>query len=162
MILYHGTNVEFEQIDLSFSKVGKDFGCGFYLNPDFRQAQAMAERVADVKKNGAPRVYTYEFDEALLAQSGELKVKIFEDYSEEWANFVLMNRKNENRSLLHPYDIVVGPIANDTVGLSISLYQMDFIDMKELLRRLRYNREPAVQYYFGTECAVAQLKRITQ
>ncbi|MBQ4082862.1 MAG: DUF3990 domain-containing protein [Bacteroidaceae bacterium] len=29
MRLYHGTNVEFEEIDLTKSKVGKDFGCGF-------------------------------------------------------------------------------------------------------------------------------------
>ena len=27
--LYHGSNVEIDKIDLSFSKRGKDFGCGF-------------------------------------------------------------------------------------------------------------------------------------
>lgn len=32
--LYHGSNVEIDEIDLSKSKKGKDFGCGFYLNDD--------------------------------------------------------------------------------------------------------------------------------
>lgn len=28
--LYHGSNVEIGQIDLSLSRKGKDFGCGLY------------------------------------------------------------------------------------------------------------------------------------
>ena len=32
MILYHGTNTEFDVIDLSKSKPNKDFGQGFYLS----------------------------------------------------------------------------------------------------------------------------------
>ena len=31
-ILYHGSNLVIEKIDLSRSKRGKDFGQGFYLN----------------------------------------------------------------------------------------------------------------------------------
>lgn len=34
MILYHGSNTDIAEIDLSVSKVGKDFGCGFYLSAD--------------------------------------------------------------------------------------------------------------------------------
>ncbi len=47
MILYHGTNVEFEEIDLTKSKVGKDFGCGFYLSADREQALELAKRKAE-------------------------------------------------------------------------------------------------------------------
>ena len=32
MILYHGSNVEIQHIDLSKSARGKDFGKGFYLS----------------------------------------------------------------------------------------------------------------------------------
>ena len=38
--LYHGSNVAIEQIDLSRSKRGKDFGQGFYLNANPDQAKA--------------------------------------------------------------------------------------------------------------------------
>ena len=32
MKLYHGTNIDFDKIDISKSKPNKDFGCGFYLS----------------------------------------------------------------------------------------------------------------------------------
>ena len=32
MILYHGSNVEFDSIDLLKSKPNQDFGKGFYLS----------------------------------------------------------------------------------------------------------------------------------
>ena len=32
--LYHGSNVVIDKIDICRSRKGKDFGCGFYLNPD--------------------------------------------------------------------------------------------------------------------------------
>ena len=44
MILYHGSNVSIESIDFSKSKPGKDFGIGFYLSADEKQAQEMAEK----------------------------------------------------------------------------------------------------------------------
>ena len=46
MILYHGSNVEIESIDLSRSSVGKDFGCGFYLTASREQAERMGRRKA--------------------------------------------------------------------------------------------------------------------
>ena len=42
--LYHGSNVVIDKIDLCRSRKGKDFGCGFYLNPN--KAQAMEIIVA--------------------------------------------------------------------------------------------------------------------
>ena len=44
MILYHGSNCEIREVDLSVSKVGKDCGCGFYLSFDKNQAQEMDEK----------------------------------------------------------------------------------------------------------------------
>ena len=37
MILYHGTNAEFGEIDLCKSKPNKDFGQGFYLSREYPQ-----------------------------------------------------------------------------------------------------------------------------
>ena len=44
MKLYHGSNMTINRIDLSKSKVGKDFGCGFYLSDNKEQAFALAQR----------------------------------------------------------------------------------------------------------------------
>ena len=43
IIFYHGSNVEIKTIDLSKSKPYKDFGRGFYLSADRKQAIRMAE-----------------------------------------------------------------------------------------------------------------------
>ena len=44
MRLYHGSSVYIDKIDVSLSKVGKDFGYGFYLSPDRDQAEKMAAK----------------------------------------------------------------------------------------------------------------------
>lgn len=42
MILYHGSNVAIEKIELEKSKPYKDFGKGFYLSENEEQAMEMA------------------------------------------------------------------------------------------------------------------------
>lgn len=157
--LYHGSNVEITQINLSMSRKGKDFGCGFYLNANEQQAMDMAIRTANRMKSGSPIVSAFEFDDSILTKNG-LNVKIFEDYSVEWAEFVLMNRKNHTDSPAHPYDIVIGPIANDTVGVQIRRFTMGYISIEKLIEELKYRGNHSVQYFFATESAIELLKKI--
>jgi hypothetical protein len=44
MILYHGTNIDFDEIDISKTKKYKDFGQGFYLTDIKSQAEELAEK----------------------------------------------------------------------------------------------------------------------
>lgn len=53
MRLYHGTNVEFEQIDLTKSNRFKDFGQGFYLTDIRQQAAELAEKRTE-RDGGSP------------------------------------------------------------------------------------------------------------
>ena len=156
--LYHGSNVSIEQIDLSLSRKGKDFGCGFYLNANRQQAMDMAIRTTQRMRSGTPTVTAYLFDESILNQS-ELNIKIFDDYSVEWAEFVLMNRKNTSDTPAHPYEIVIGPIANDTVGVQIRRFIMGYISMERLIEELKYRGNHSVQYFFGTPKAINLLHR---
>ena len=75
MILYHGTNVAFDTIDLQKSKPNKDFGKGFYLSADYNQAMAMGNIKVEQLEYGSPIVLTFEVDELLLE---ELNVKRFD------------------------------------------------------------------------------------
>ena len=159
MKLYHGTNVEFNEIDLTKSKVGKDFGCGFYLSANREQAMELAKRKTEQSGEGEPKVYEYEFDEGLL-QDNKLLVRDFGEYSREWAEFVLANRKNRTRDSVHPYDVVIGPIANDTVGFQIRRFTSGIIDMERFIQELQYMKGISFQYFFGTEKAIRQLKRL--
>ena len=158
--LYHGSNVAIEEIDLSKSRKGKDFGCGFYLNANIQQAKDMAERTTNRMKTGTPSVSAFSFDESVLSSATELNIKVFEEYSIEWAEFILMNRKNTSDTPTHPYDIVIGPIANDTVGVQIRRFIMGYISMEKLIEELRFRGKPAIQYFFGTQAAINQLKKV--
>ncbi len=162
MTLYHGSNLEIEEINLAFSKKGKDFGCGFYLNPDYTQALDMARRTTRTLGTGRPTVSAFDFDESLLSTPGSLKIKIFEDYSTEWAEFVLKNRNNVSDIPTHDYDIVVGPIADDSVGVQLRRYMMGYIPLDTLIEELRFRGNHAVQYFFGTPPAINHLSKKSQ
>ena len=159
MKLYHGTNIEFDTIDLTKSKVGKDFGCGFYLSAEYKQAMEMAERKTDLSEEGRTLVLEYEFNEALL-QNEQLSVLHFDEYSREWAEFVLANRKNRTRTSIHSYDIVIGPIADDAVGFQIRRFTSGIIDMERFIQELRYMKGISFQYFFGTDRAIKHLQRL--
>lgn len=157
MILYHGTNAEFDKIDLKKSKPNKDFGQGFYLSREYAQAMEMAKTKVEQLETGTPTVLTYEVDEGQMAK---LKVLSFNDYSEEWAKFILLNRNNASREPAHDYDIVIGPIANDRVGVQLWKYETRSIDLPTLVHNLRNMKGVTFQYFFGTDRAIRTLKRL--
>jgi hypothetical protein len=156
MKLYHGSNILIDKIDLSKSKPNKDFGRGFYLSDNEEQALEMA-KFKTLTLGGEPLISIFEFDENIITNN-TLKVKVFQDYSEEWADFVFANR--EGLDNVEEYDIVYGPIANDTVGLQIRKLKSGNIDKVEFLNRLKYMKGITFQYYFGTENAIKTLKKI--
>ena len=155
MILYHGTNTDFQQIRLDMSRVGKDFGFGFYLTIDEQVAARQAERKLLQYGTGAKIVQNYYLDEKKL---DGLKVLRFDSYTEEWADFILLNRQNKERCSLHDYDVVIGPIANDTVGFQIRRYTEGIITKAQFLQEIMYH-QVTMQYFFGTERAINILER---
>ena len=158
MILYHGSNVDIESIDLSRSSVGKDFGCGFYLTASKEQAERMGKRRARLY-GGEMVVSSFEFDEKAAREAG-MNIKVFESYSEEWADFILANRKNDSRTQIHDFDIVHGPIANDDVGYQIRRLLAGLITIETFLNELKFKEGITYQYFFATERSVQFLKKL--
>ena len=154
MNLYHGTNVDILQIDLGKSRMGKDFGLGFYLTPDRQVAQRQAERKFEQYGEGSVRVYKYSVDDNAIQA---LRVLQFNNYSLEWARFVLMNRKNRSRIQVHDYDIVIGPIADDVIGYQIRRVEEGIITEEQFLEEIKYHTV-TVQYMFATEKALQILR----
>ncbi len=101
----------------------------------------------------------FDFDETKADKAG-LHIKVFTDYSEEWAEFVVMNRKNASDIPAHSYDIVIGPIADDTVGVQIRRYMMGYLSAAALVEELKFKGNHSVQYFFGTHRSVEFLKHI--
>lgn len=157
MKLYHGTNKDFDRIDLSKSKPNKDFGRGFYLSADYEQALNMAKVKTEQLESGSPVVQTYFIDDVAWEK---LHILHFENYSEEWAKFILQNRNNPTDQPTHEYDVVIGPIANDRVGVQLWKYENRSIDLPTLVLNLQYMKGVTIQYFFGTEYAIKKLQRI--
>lgn len=155
--LYHGSNVSIEKIDLTRSYPDKDFGKGYYLTDIRTQAEAMSIRRVRIAGEGEPTLTVYSFDESQL-HSPELRVKVFDEPTEEWALFVLSNREASLTGYTHDYDIVIGPIADDGVAFQLDRYTRHMITLATLVEELTY-RKLNRQYYFGTERALQTLIR---
>ncbi|MBR5781100.1 MAG: DUF3990 domain-containing protein [Bacteroidales bacterium] len=154
MILYHGSNTTIDKIDLKKSKPNKDFGKGFYLSEDEEQAIEMAKYKSSIL-GGDIVITKFEFNPEVLKNTS-LKIKIFPEYSEEWADFVLANRDGKE---VCNFDIVYGPIANDKVGVQIRKLKDGSINKEEFMNRLKYMKGITFQYYFGSEIAIKHLKK---
>ena len=156
MRLYHGSNTAFKEIDLSLCRPNKDFGRGFYLSPDRLAAERMALRTVR-RFSGRPYVMTFEFNASLL---GDVPVKRFAMPSEEWAMFVMANRRPSLSATDHNrdnrYGLVVGPVANDDLALLFRQFELGLVSVEMLVREMRY-KQLTVQYSFHTPAALASL-----
>lgn len=155
MKLYHGANLAIDEIDLSKCKPYKDFGQGFYLTEIKEQAEQMAKRTS-VIHGGEPIVTEFDFDEVALQT---LSVKIFENPCEEWALFVMANRSRNNPQPTHCFDIVIGPVADDTIATLFRNFDDGIIDLQMLVSGLKYKKVLS-QYLFYSAEAIKYLHRI--
>ncbi|GFI14086.1 hypothetical protein IMSAGC008_01636 [Muribaculaceae bacterium] len=157
MILYHGSNVAIEKIDLARCRPYKDFGKGFYLTDIRHQAERMAARTTKMFR-GEPVLTSFEFDLDSAVRHG-LKIKIFDSPDEEWARFVMANRDIDVEQPSHDYDIVIGPVADDTIARLLRMFNENFISEQQLVKELTFS-EVTSQYFFHTETAISMLKKI--
>lgn len=155
MRLYHGSNIVIKQIDLSKCRPYKDFGQGFYLRAIKEQAEQMARRTSAIY-GGEPVVTAFEFDETALST---LSVKTFEDPSEEWVLFVLANRSRKNVQPTHGFDIVIGPVADDTIATLFRNFDDGIIDLPTLVQGLKYKKVSS-QYLFHSAAAIKYLHSV--
>ena len=157
MKLYHGTNQDIETIDLSCGLQFKDFGKGFYATPDRTTAVRMAKKRTRLF-GGVATLITYEFDEAALQSS--LNVKVFpEKACVDWVLFVDANRESKSKTPIHDYEIVIGPIANDGVAVQLNNLHEGIYTPQQIAILLQ-DKYLDQQYYFGTERSIQYLRKI--
>ncbi len=164
MTLYHGSNMEIEDIDLDKCRPFKDFGRGFYLTSLKEQAKNMAENTSRIY-GGMPVVTIYEIDDRIF-YSGELSIRIFPNVPTiEWALFIYNNRRREGIEIENSecnkdnkYDIVIGPVADDKIAVTLRRYMGDKIDIEGLKKQFTYHKLTD-QYSFHTLKAIQHLKK---
>lgn len=150
LILYHGSNIAFNQIDLSKSHNRRDFGKGFYCTVLESQAREWAHRLYMRNFSGNEYVYQYVFH-----QTDNLNIKHFNTLDREWLEFIKLNRMNGGTQ--HSYDVVIGPVADDNTMETVQLYMSDILTAEEAVARLRYSKVNN-QVSFHTPLALKHLQ----
>jgi hypothetical protein len=164
MILYHGSNIIIQNIDLNKCRPYKDFGKGFYCTTIRSQAELMAKRVAAIY-GGTPTVMELSMSDDIFKDE-DLIIKEFEMPSKEWALFVLNNR-NRSFDEFHSkdnnydckYDMVVGPVADDALALLFRSFSNGLIDIDILVKDMKFKKFTN-QYSFHSVKAIGYLKFI--
>ena len=142
-LLYHGSREIVELPEVRVTWYHKDFYFGFYCTSLKEQAERWAVRYG---QSGIVNEYIY-------MPSCALRVLTFPEMSEEWLDFIVACRSGTP----HDYDVVEGPMANDT----IFNYIQSFIDgeiTRTALWELAKFKRPTNQISFHTARAIASLE----
>ena len=136
MILYHGSNVIVSEPKLIQQKRFLDFGFGFYTTTNKTQAIGFADKVYKRRKEGNRIVNVYEFDEVKAFAS--CSVLNFDNANEAWLDFVSENRTGTYNG--ESIDIIFGPVANDDVYKTFTLYTAGVLSKEQTLEALKIKK----------------------
>lgn len=143
MILYHGSNVTVQKPVVLTNGRYKDFGYGFYCTNHKQQAirWALSRRDSHIVNE-----YTCEINE-------DLSVLIFDKTDDAWLDFVA----NCRNGVSHFYDIVEGPMANDTIWNYVEDFIAGNITRAAFWELAKFSH-PTHQIVFCTERALKSLR----
>lgn len=118
--VYHGSFMEVRYPDLSKCQKGKDFGKGFYITTDRKQAISFAKNVA--RQNGYSKgvLNIYKFSDFQ-----NLNLFEFENANEDWLNCIIGYRFRNFKNLSYPFknfEVIIGKIADDNTSFVINAY----------------------------------------
>lgn len=140
---YQGDNKVLDEPKIYLDGSYKDFGYGFYCTNFEKQAK----RWALTKKNKhVVNVYSY-------TENKNLNCLIFKEMSDEWLDFVVSSRQG----IRHDYDIVEGPMADDTIWNYVDDFARGLISRIAFWELVKF-KNPTRQVVFCTEAALKCLE----
>ena len=143
MKIYYSSNVIVNKPKIITDGFYKDFGYGFYCT----NVEKQAKRWALAKKNKhVVNVYSY-------TENKNLNCLIFKQMSDEWLDFVVSSRQGER----HDYDIVEGPMADDTIWNYVDDFVRGMISRTAFWELVKF-KYPTHQVVFCTEAALKCLE----
>ena len=139
VIIYHGSNTAVENPRILVNGHYKDFGYGFYCTNIEKQAKRWA-----LTRHGDSIVSRYQY-----TSNAQLKICQFSEMTEEWLQFVVECRSG----IEHDYDIVEGPMADDTVWNYVNDFLTGRISRKQFWVLAEF-KHPTHQISFHTLSAL--------
>ncbi|MEL7597544.1 MAG: DUF3990 domain-containing protein [Clostridiaceae bacterium] len=143
ILVYHGSNCIVKEPEIRIAKFTKDFYWGFYCTLIQKQAEKWASKN---RKSKVVNIYR-------LSHLESLRYKKFNEMNEEWLEFIV----NCRSGVSHDYEVVEGPMADDT----IYNYIVDYIEgniSKAAFWELVKFRYPTHQISFHSARALEHLK----
>jgi hypothetical protein len=157
MTLYHGSNQVVKTPELRSSIRTLDFGPGFYTTTNEEQAKDFARKVykreKDIATDSGQFVSIYEVDYSKMEQ--ELDILRFESPDIAWFDYVFENRRGIYAG--KQYDLIYGPVANDTIYRSFIGYEAGLYTKEQTIELLKI-RKLYDQLTFATKKALSFLK----
>ena len=133
MLLYHGSTMAVRKPIVNRGRGKTDFGKGFYTTTSREQAEKWAqikrERMGD---EAHAIVSVFELDDAVL-NNPAYHTRHFDGATAEWLDFVVGNRRGE---VHHNFDLIMGPVANDKLYATITLYENGILDANAAIEQL--------------------------
>ena len=142
MVLYHGSKEIVEYPEIRKARFNKDFYFGFYCTSLSEQAKRWATRYGE---KGYINQYEYTPDKSL-------RCLVFEEMTEEWLDFIVACRNGKS----HNYDIVEGPMADDTIWNYVDDFTRGEISRTAFWELVKF-KYPTHQIVFCSEKALKQL-----
>jgi hypothetical protein len=137
MNLYHGSTLNINKPIVQDIVRNLDFGNGFYTTTSYDQAARWAVVKKNRTKNAENAIVTiYKCSENLF-ENNKYNIKIFEEPNEDWLDFVIENR---NGNKIHNFDIVKGPVANDNLFSTLTLFESGILTKIETISRLKTHK----------------------
>ncbi|MBZ9693444.1 DUF3990 domain-containing protein [Clostridium sp. M14] len=133
-IIYHGNYRKIEFPEIRKHRFTKDFSWGFYCTEIKEQAEKWSS------KFNTSIVNLYE-----LRDFEPLNIKEFNKYNEEWLDFVVGCRSGDT----HNYDVVIGPMADDTIYDYIDAYTQGEMNKQKFFELMKF-KYPTNQISFHT------------
>lgn len=132
-----------------------DFGKGFYATMNMEQAVnwALVRRRNSDGKGAKAIVSIYEVDDNLSSRHDDYSIRLFDKPDESWLAFVKESREGK----LHDFDIVIGPVADDRIYETLTLYDAGVLNLQETVARLKIN-DFYNQISFHSPVAVRELR----
>jgi hypothetical protein len=161
MTVYHGSNIIVKYPELRFSVRNLDFGSAFYTTANENQAVQFAQKVYKRAErqgiiNEGCFVNSYTVDYELM--KNEIDILSFEKPDEAWFDFVMANRRNAYAG--KKYDVVFGPVANDTVYRALVGYETGLYTKSQTIEQLAV-RKLFNQMAFASDKAISFLHYIS-
>jgi len=130
--IYHGSDIIIKNPKIIQPVRALDFGQGFYTTTNIEQAKSFAKKVQDRNSSTETHISIYTLNIELL---NKLNCLFFDKPDKKWLDFVSANRNGTYSGKI--FDIIYGPVANDTVFKTFIAYQNGTLSEKETLKRLK-------------------------